>query len=810
MSEVLSFPPPAAAARRGWSQQELAEFYRVEAALVRAGLPIDSEQGLSDEAEPWFVFCRPDGAPIMHFARIGGRYLVASEVLDSPLWGDDFRGLINQVALRHPELLPIRQGGDGTRVTVHPAALLAALVAAATVILSSEDAEAAVLGNAAAPVPAGQLEQAPPPRTGGSAGPAEAEERDSHRMQFEALVVSAMIFAAFAAEEAESRAGLESLADPQVRTATQQDAPADAGSSASLDGAVHRSGPGTQQAQGTAGAVPAGSGSAAQPGAAAGVRPVGAEVGPDGPERAAPAPGGSLAAAEPNGHVVLRPGEAGPARAAGSPASVEPGPERSAASSSAASLGDAAGSPRAGADDTAVQSQPRSVAHPVQDAVSGGTARIERVLHRDADKGATEADEAGRGAAKGIEGEKGIRGEKGTEGAKIAGDGHAGRGPAERPGESSGKSDPGRRDSDDDLDRGGDRGDDHGGPAAARGQHAVASADAPTAEPDAISQDGRGDSRPANGSDKSDPSEHGSGKPGASAESASASHPATQASETHPAQGAEPSGKAAGGAEQSSGHGADAPGSGEHGSEKAAAASAAHAEGGPSAATHSPSSGSGRDGNVPSQHGEDKLAPAGQGEARPGASGEAASASHPHGEPTHADEAPSAGAHGRGSHGPGQTTGLGTDSAAPDPRDAAGKSAAASHLADRPLDVNRKPDAGNLETDAGHGRAADGAVLAQQPDPAVHAPAASHQTPPQTDDGSVQTRNAGAASAQGPGKALAASVDAHGNIVFPSDPGHDSAPAPGHVQVYDGAHAEVGLVGLADHPGQMYHLDLHG
>ncbi|GJD78550.1 hypothetical protein GCM10007886_10860 [Methylobacterium gregans] len=825
MSEVLSFPPPTTAARRGWSQQELAEFYRVEAALVRAGLPIDSEQGLSDEAEPWFVFCRPDGAPIMHFARIGGRYLVASEVLDGPLWGDDFRGLINQVALRHPELLPIRQGGDGTRITVHPAALLAALVAAATVILSSEDAEAAELGNAAALAPVGRLEQAPQPRPGGSAGPAEADERDSYRKQLEALVVSAMIFAAFAAEEAESRGGLEALVDPQARAAKAQDIPLDADSSASPDGAVHRAGPGAPHVQGSAGAVPAGSGSAVQPGAAAGSRPVGAEVAPDGPEKAAPAQGGPLTA-EPNGHAVFRSGEAGPSRAAGSPASVEPGLERSAASSSAASLGDAAGVPRTGADDAAVQSQPRSVAHAAEDAVSGGPVRIERALHRNADKGAIEADEAGRGAAKGadgargIEGSKGIRGERGTDGDATSADGHSGRVHAERPGEASGGADPGRRESDGDLGRAGDRSDAPGGPAESRGHHSVASAEVPAAQPDAVSRDGRGDSRPASGGDTSDLGEHGSREAGAPVETASTSHSWTQAgtqeSDAHPAKGAESSGKAAGGAEPAAGRGSDAPGSGEHGAAKAAAAVPAHAEGGPSAATHSPASESGHDGNVPRQlGGGDKLVPAGHGEARSGASGEAASTSHPHDGPAQAGEASSAEAQGRGAHGHGQTTGLGTDSAIPESRDAAslgaaGKAAAASHLDDPPLVVNRKSVAATPDPDAGHGRTADGAGPGPQRDAATHAPAAPHATTPQADDASVQPRNAGAAISQGPGKVLAANVDAHGNIVFSSDPGHDSAPAPGHVQAHDGAHAEVGLVGLADHPGQMHHLDLHG
>ncbi len=43
---------------RDWSAQELAEFYRVESVLIQAGLRVTSARGLTDEGEPWFVFCR--------------------------------------------------------------------------------------------------------------------------------------------------------------------------------------------------------------------------------------------------------------------------------------------------------------------------------------------------------------------------------------------------------------------------------------------------------------------------------------------------------------------------------------------------------------------------------------------------------------------------------------------------------------------------------------------------------------------------------------------------------------------------------
>ncbi|GJE71923.1 hypothetical protein [Methylorubrum podarium] len=198
MSTVIPFFRPASARQGNWSQQELAEFYRVEAALLRAGFSIASEHGLSDEGEPWFVFCRPDGDAIIHFAKIDGSYLIASEALDRPVRGTDFRTLIDQIARLHPHLLPIPATGTGTTLVVHPAALLAALVAAAALSLSSEDAHAGPL------LPGGEGVSAPPASDGG--GPAQGQpqpkatggsgDRDIDRKQLEAIILSAMIFAA--------------------------------------------------------------------------------------------------------------------------------------------------------------------------------------------------------------------------------------------------------------------------------------------------------------------------------------------------------------------------------------------------------------------------------------------------------------------------------------------------------------------------------------------------------------------------------------------------------------------------------------
>ncbi|GEL43695.1 hypothetical protein MEX01_42860 [Methylorubrum extorquens] len=198
MSTVIPFFRPASARQGNWSQQELAEFYRVEAALLRAGFSIASEHGLSDEGEPWFVFCQPDGDAIIHFAKIDGNYLIASDALDRPVRGTDFRTLIDQIARLHPHLLPIPATGTGTTLVVHPAALLAALVAAAALSLSSEDAHAGPLvagGEGVSPPPTSQeggpAQGHPQPKAIGGSG-----DRDTDRKQLEAIILSAMIFAA--------------------------------------------------------------------------------------------------------------------------------------------------------------------------------------------------------------------------------------------------------------------------------------------------------------------------------------------------------------------------------------------------------------------------------------------------------------------------------------------------------------------------------------------------------------------------------------------------------------------------------------
>ncbi|MGV7213894.1 hypothetical protein [Bradyrhizobium sp. UFLA05-112] len=125
-NQVLTFF--RACERGDWSQPELAEFYRVEDALTKSGVGISTDRGLTDEGEPWFVFFRQDNEEvIVHFARIGGEYVVASNFTEAVLRGRNFERLVRELLDSHPYVLP-KQHSSRSTVFLHPATLLAALV----------------------------------------------------------------------------------------------------------------------------------------------------------------------------------------------------------------------------------------------------------------------------------------------------------------------------------------------------------------------------------------------------------------------------------------------------------------------------------------------------------------------------------------------------------------------------------------------------------------------------------------------------------------------------------------------------------
>jgi hypothetical protein len=148
-AELLSFFRPAKSVSGDWSSQEIAEFYRVEAALVQAGVSVFVDKGVSDEGDPWFVFCRAaDGEVVVHFARINDNYLIVADSLGCPIRGPDFRKVLADFVAINPTLIPI-QGPRNAKLMLHPASLLAAIVATALYYMSSTEAVASTLDLAA-------------------------------------------------------------------------------------------------------------------------------------------------------------------------------------------------------------------------------------------------------------------------------------------------------------------------------------------------------------------------------------------------------------------------------------------------------------------------------------------------------------------------------------------------------------------------------------------------------------------------------------------------------------------------------------
>ena len=106
----------------------MAELYRVEHALNQAAFAVETDYGVSDEGDPWFVFCHPDGQVVVHIARIGGLYHLFCLTLPEPLIGSSFVALTKAYVstLPRPQAMP-----SGGGVVAHPSALLSLLVAAA-------------------------------------------------------------------------------------------------------------------------------------------------------------------------------------------------------------------------------------------------------------------------------------------------------------------------------------------------------------------------------------------------------------------------------------------------------------------------------------------------------------------------------------------------------------------------------------------------------------------------------------------------------------------------------------------------------
>jgi hypothetical protein len=93
----------AAQPDRGWSQHELMYFHRAVNTLRQAGLAIEIDGGVTDEGEPWLVFCDVySGEVLAHFARIRGKYVACASFLNGSLTAHAFPELVTRFLDRCP------------------------------------------------------------------------------------------------------------------------------------------------------------------------------------------------------------------------------------------------------------------------------------------------------------------------------------------------------------------------------------------------------------------------------------------------------------------------------------------------------------------------------------------------------------------------------------------------------------------------------------------------------------------------------------------------------------------------------------
>ena len=138
-------PPLPSRDRKDWPNQELATIYRVKRLLDAAGVPNQIDRGLTDESDPWCVFCAQSGEVFIHLCRLSNTYVLDSPNLRAPLTGRDFAeliekfsdGALGKTGTERRTLSRVVKLERGGKIFLHPATLLAALIW--SIYLNSEE-----------------------------------------------------------------------------------------------------------------------------------------------------------------------------------------------------------------------------------------------------------------------------------------------------------------------------------------------------------------------------------------------------------------------------------------------------------------------------------------------------------------------------------------------------------------------------------------------------------------------------------------------------------------------------------------------
>lgn len=142
---LLFFSPKkrASVEPQDWSQQELAEIYRVLDLLQRAGIRVDLDRGVTDKNEPWCVFFDPTGEDVfLHIARLDDEYILVSDAIDIKATAHSFRAVVDQFE----DAIGLSVQNNAKRksnVVVHPASQLMFSLVAVFLMVKAKTAQAA-------------------------------------------------------------------------------------------------------------------------------------------------------------------------------------------------------------------------------------------------------------------------------------------------------------------------------------------------------------------------------------------------------------------------------------------------------------------------------------------------------------------------------------------------------------------------------------------------------------------------------------------------------------------------------------------
>ena len=120
----------------GWSEQEKAEMFRAASLLGARGVPFDTESGVSEDGDPWFLLIgRGTGEVVVHFARIDGVFVAHHSAADVVFRAREIRDLVDRVVLA-PERSGSRFTGDAMHT--HLGVTVAALALAVDAVVGRE------------------------------------------------------------------------------------------------------------------------------------------------------------------------------------------------------------------------------------------------------------------------------------------------------------------------------------------------------------------------------------------------------------------------------------------------------------------------------------------------------------------------------------------------------------------------------------------------------------------------------------------------------------------------------------------------